>query len=119
MAFPHCVLAEWQIVRARLLRSRLGLWLLLLGTGFAWLAAGGDRETLVRLALRTGMLSAILCVAFSAGSDSDRAALAVTLTHPTTPLALAAGRWLAACVAAVLVMAVRSEERRVGKECRL
>ena len=104
MAFLHCVLAEWQIVRARLLRSRLGVWLLLLGAGLGWLAVGAGRDPLLALALRSGMLSAILCVAFSAGSGLDRAALAVTLTHPTTPLAVAAGRWLAACIAASLVM---------------
>jgi hypothetical protein len=103
MAFPRCCLAEWQIVRARLLRSRLGIWLLLLAAGFAWLAAGAARDPLLPLALRTGMLSAILCVAFSAGSSLDRAALALTLSHPTTPLAVAAGRWLAATVAAGLV----------------
>ena len=91
-------------MRARLLRSRLGIWLLLLAAGFAGLAAGAARDPLLPLALRTGMLSAILCVAFSAGSGSDRAALALTLSHPTTPLAVATGRWLAATVAAGLVM---------------
>ena len=103
MASLRCILAEWQIVRARLLRSRLGVWLLLLGVGFAWLAAGAARDPLLPLALRTGMLAAILCVAFSAGSSLDRAALPLTLSHPTTPLAVAAGRWLAATIAAVLL----------------
>src|SRR2546430_1971000 len=46
------------------------------------------------------MLAAVLAVAFTAGADSDRAALALTLTHPTTPLAVAAGRWLAASIVA-------------------
>ena len=103
MTTLHCIFAEWQIVRARLLRSRLGVWLVLLAAGFAWLAAGAARDPLLPLALRTGMLSAILCVAFSAGSTLDRAALALTLSHPTTPLAVATGRWLAAIVAAALV----------------
>lgn len=105
MASLRCILAEWQVVRARLLRSRLGLWLLLLGAGLAWIAAGGDRETLVRLALRAGMLSAILCVAFAAGSETDRAALTLTLLHPTTPFRVAAGRWLGAWTGALLVTA--------------
>ncbi len=50
------------------------------------------------------MEAAVLCVAFCAGSDADRAALALTLTHPTTPAALAWGRWLAALTAAAILM---------------
>src|SRR5947208_13755052 len=50
------------------------------------------------------MLGAVLGVAFSVGSDVDRAAVALTLTHPTTPLAVAAGRWLAAVTAGGLLM---------------
>lgn len=97
------VLAEWQLVRARLVRSRLGLWLLLLEVGFVWLALGSGNGVLAPLALRTAMLAAVLGVAFTAGSAADRAALALTLTHPTTPVAVAAGRWLAAVTPAVLV----------------
>jgi len=100
----RCILAEWQIVRARLLRSRLGVWLVLIGVGFGWLATAGGPGGLIALALRVGMLSAILCIAFCAGSDADRAALAITLTHPTTPLAVAAGRCIAAWAAALLVV---------------
>ncbi len=101
----RCVFAEWQLLRARLLRTRLGLWLLLLSGGFAWLgiSAGGGGAALEGLALRVGALSAILCVAFGAGSDLDRAALRLTLTHPTTPTAVAAGRWLGATTAASIV----------------
>ena len=99
----RCVLAEWQLVRARLLRSRLGLWLLLLAAGGAWLALRtAGAAGLTPLALRVGMLGAILCVAFGAGADADRAALALTLTHPTTPAAVAVGRWLAAVSAATI-----------------
>lgn len=101
----HCVLAEWQLVRARLLRSRLGLWLLLLAGGGAWLALRTDAVAgLGPLAVRVGMLGAILCVAFCGGADADRVSLALTLTHPTTPAALALGRWLAAASAATLAM---------------
>lgn len=103
MHLLRCIFAEWQLVRARLVRSRLGLWLLLLGAGQVWLSgrAGGDLSS---LALEVGMLGAVLCVAFGAGSDADRASLALTLTHPTTPIAFACGRWLAAVTAATIVM---------------
>src|SRR5207302_1564887 len=44
---------------------------------------------------------------FTAASDADRAALSLILTHPTTPLAVATGRWLAALTAAgTLVLAL-------------
>jgi hypothetical protein len=102
--FLRCVLAEWQLVRARLVRSRLGIWLLLLGASAVALAARTETFDLVGLGLRVGMPGAALGVAFAAGSDTDRAALALTLTHPTTPLAVALGRWLAAVTAAVGVM---------------
>ena len=32
----RCIGAEWLVVRARLLRTRLGMWLLLLAGAFAW-----------------------------------------------------------------------------------
>jgi hypothetical protein len=91
-----CALAEWQIVRVRVLRTRLGLWLLLLAGGFIWLGGRGPSRAPLELALRVGALSAVLAVAFGAGADTDRAALRLTLTHPTSPLAVAGGRWLAA-----------------------
>jgi len=101
----RCVLAEWQLLRSRLVRSRLGLWLLLLGAGGVWLAARGGPLTVV--APHVAMLGAVLGVAFTAASDADRAALSLILTHPTTPLAVAAGRWLAALTAAAtLVLAL-------------
>ena len=99
------MLAEWQLLRARILRTRLSLWLTLLAGGLGWLAlsAGGGAVALEQLALRLGALSAVLCVAFGAGSDLDRAALRLTLTHPTTPTAVAAGRWLGATAIATIV----------------
>ncbi len=105
MHWLRCVLAEWQLLRSRLVRSRLGIWLLLLGAGGVWLAARGGPLTL--LAPHVAMLGAVLGVAFTAGSDADRAALSLILTHPTTPLAVAVGRWLAAVTAAgTLVLAL-------------
>src|SRR2546430_9118279 len=50
------------------------------------------------------MLGAVLGVAFTVGSDADRAAIALPLPHPTTPLAVATGRWLAAVTAAGIVV---------------
>ncbi len=103
MHFLRCVLAEWALVRPRLLRTRFGPWLLLLGAGLTWLGARGAEPTTV--ALHAGALGAVLGAACAAGSDADRAALATTLTHPTTPFALACGRWLAAFLpAAVLTL---------------
>jgi hypothetical protein len=96
----RCILAEWQLVRTRLLRSRLGLWLLLLAAGAVAEAAREESSDLVGVAVRVGMLGSVLGIAFAAGSDADRAALSLTLTHPTTPLAVALGRWLAALTAA-------------------
>src|SRR5439155_10277642 len=90
----RCVVAEWQLLRSRLVRSRLGIWLLLLGAAGVRLAARGGPLTV--LAPHVAMLGAVLGVAFTAASDADRAALSLILTHPTTPLAVAAGRWLAA-----------------------
>jgi len=101
----RCVVAEWQLLRSRLVRSRLGIWLLLLGAAGVWLAARGGPLTV--LAPHVAMLGAVLGVAFTAASDGDRAALSLILTHPTTPLAVATGRWLAALTAAgTLVLAL-------------
>jgi hypothetical protein len=108
--FLRCALAEWQLVRARLLRSRLGLWLALLAAGGVARSATADPRDLVEIVVRVAMLGGVLGVAFAAGSDADRAALALTLTHPTSPGAVAVGRWLgattAACLASVPVLGV-------------
>src|SRR6266581_3758816 len=58
MHWLRCVLAEWQLLRARLVRSRLGLWLLLLGGGGVWLATRGAPLTI--LAPHLAMLGAVL-----------------------------------------------------------
>ncbi|HEV8304416.1 MAG TPA: hypothetical protein VGQ25_05620 [Gemmatimonadales bacterium] len=98
MHFLRCVLAEWALVRPRLLRTRLGPWLIALGAGLVWLGHHGVDP--VSVALYAGAFGAVLGAAFGAGADADRAALVVTLTHPSTPLAVAAGRWLAAVLPA-------------------
>jgi hypothetical protein len=96
--FLRCVLAEWALVRPRLVRTRLGPWLLLTGACLVWLGhRGADPAT---VALYAGAFGAVLGAAFGVGADADRAALVVALTHPSTPLAVACGRWLAAVLPA-------------------
>src|SRR5207247_4807039 len=102
----RCALAEWQLARTRLVRSRLGLWLLLLVGGLVLVA----RHPVI-LAVATGMLAAVLAGAFTAGAASHRAALALTLTHPTPPLAVALGRWLAANAVAGLCVGIACATR--------
>ncbi len=104
MHFLRCVLAEWALVRPRLSRTRFGIWLLLLGAALVWVGNRGAEP--IAVALHAGALGAVLGAAFAAGSPADRAALAITLSHPTTPLAVACGRWLAAVIpAAALTVA--------------
>jgi len=96
--FIRCVLAECALVRPRLLRTRFGPCLLSLGATLVWLGTrGADSAT---VALHAGALGSVVGAAFVAGSAADRAALAITLAHPTTPLAVACGRWLAAVIPA-------------------
>jgi hypothetical protein len=96
--FLRCVLAEWALVRPRLLRTRLGACLVLLGAALVWLGNRG-RDPLA-VALHAGALGGVLSAAFAAGSSADRAAFAIALGHPTTPLAVACGRWLSAVIPA-------------------
>jgi len=96
MLFVYAALAEWQIARARLLRTRLGLWLLLIGAGFVALAAHPAGPCPRAVATHAAMLGAVLAVAFTLGSDLDRAALELVFAHPTSPAAVLWGRWLAA-----------------------
>lgn len=104
MQLLRCVHAECLLVLPRLTRTRLGLSLLALGATLVWLSTRGlDPLT---AALQAGALGVIIAAAAIAGSESDRAALTIALTHPTTPLAVATGRWLAIVApAAVLTIA--------------
>ena len=104
MPSVRCALAEWQVVRARLVRTRLGVWLAALAIAALALPGPADPDGTARTAVRVGLLAAALAVAFGAGSDADRAALRLTLGHPTTPGAVAAGRALAAMIVADLVV---------------
>lgn len=95
-----CLLSEWRIARVRLLRTRLGVWLGLLVGGLAVVAGHRGGPAPAVAALEAAMLAAILAVAYTLGSDLDRAAVVLTLTHPTSALAVAAGRWMAATAVA-------------------
>ena len=98
MHFLRCVLAEWALVRPRLLRTRFGACLLLLAAALAWLGTRGADP--LAIALHAGALGGVLGAAFAAGSSADRAAFAIALAHQTTPFALACGRWLSAFIPA-------------------
>src|SRR2546422_3222697 len=88
----------------RLTRPRHGVSLLGLGILLVWLSSHGLDPLAV--ALHAGALGAVIGAAYAAAGESDRAALGFALTHPTTPLAIATGRYLAAVVpAAGLVIA--------------
>ena len=103
MRFLHCAHAEFLLVLPRLTRTRLGIALVALATTLVWLSAHAFDALTVTL--QAGALGAILGAAAIIGDEGDRAALTTALTHPTTPLAIATGRWLAIVVPAwVLVM---------------
>src|SRR5256714_568501 len=103
MRFLRCVHAEFLLVFPRLTRTRLGISLLALGTTLVWLST--HVLDALTVTLQAGALGAILGAAAIVGDETDRAALTTALTHPTTPLAIATGRWLAIEVpASALVM---------------
>jgi hypothetical protein len=103
MRFLHGVHAEFLLAFPRLARTRLGVSLVALGTTLVWLNAHAFDALTVTL--QAGALGSILGSAAMVGDDTDRAALTTALTHPTTPLAIATGRWLAIVIpVAVLVM---------------
>jgi hypothetical protein len=108
MHFLRCVLAEWPLLRARLVRSRLGLWLGLLTIGLLAVERYAPAPDPLATALNAGALGAALSVGYLAGSGADRRALALLLTHPTTPAAVAGGRWLAATGGAALAVLATS-----------
>jgi hypothetical protein len=106
MRFIHCVLAEWALVAPRFIRTRLGISLLALAATLVWLGSRGLDP--VTVALLAGSLGAILGAAGVAGSDNDGHALTTALSHPTTPLAIATGRWVALTGPAALLVIVCS-----------
>lgn len=98
------VRAEWPLLRIRLLRTRLGLWLVLVLGSLLWLERTATAPDPLTTILRAGALSAVLCIGYLAGSSSDRRALVLPLLHPLTAGAVALGRWCAATGGAALVV---------------
>ena len=104
MRFLHCVLAEFALVTPRFTRTRLGVSLVALAAGLLWLGSRGlDPVTVTLLA---GSLGAIVAAGGVAGSESERGALSTALGHPTTPLAIATGRWMTLVTPGVLLAIV-------------
>lgn len=111
MRFLRCAVADWALLKARISRSRLGVWLALLVGGCWTLSRLAGTWDAVTLSLRVGMLAAILCAAGLAGSSEDRDGLVLALSQPTTPRAIVVGRWFAVwtgAVASVLLVAALS-----------
>ena len=104
MDLLHQLRAEWPFLRIRLLRTRLGLWLVLLGAALVWLEGAAPAPDPAAAAVQAGTLGAVLCIGYLAGSAPDRRALSLLLLHPTTPGAVALGRWLAAVGGAALAV---------------
>ena len=93
MRFLRCVHAEFLLVAPRLTRTRLGIALLALGTTLVWL--GAHAFDALTVTLQAGALGSIIAAAAIVGDETDRVGLTTALSHPTTPQAIAAGRWLA------------------------
>lgn len=106
MTLARLVLAELPLLYWRIVRTRLGLWLGLLLAGVWWIERRDPAADPVGIAVLAGTLGGVVCVGSLSGSAADRAAVAHRLLHPTTPLAVAAGRWLAAVCGAGLVVGI-------------
>ena len=104
MDLLRSIRAEWPVLRIRLLRTRLGLWLVLVVAALLWIERTAPRSDSLTTILQAGTLGAVLCVGYLAGSGADRAALLLPLLHPTTPGALVLGRWAAATGGAALAV---------------
>jgi hypothetical protein len=116
MRFLRRVVAEVMLLSPRLTRTRFGTSLLLLGLALLWLRSRGlDPLTAV---LQAGALGAVIGAAWIAGSARDRASLATALTHPTTPLAIATGRWVAIVLPAAARHGVRRGNAHRGRQRR-
>lgn len=112
MRFLRRVVAEVMLISPRLTRTRFGTSLLLLGLVLLWLRSRGlDPLTAV---LEAGALGAVIGAAWVAGSARDRAALTTALTHPTTPLAIATGRWVTIVLPAALLATACAVATRAG-----
>ena len=106
MGFLHCALSEWPFLRIRLLRSRLGVWLVLLLAVVWRLDRAAVAPDLLAGVLLVASGGATLGVAYLAGARADRAALGLALLHPRSPGAVTIGRWLAATSGAAILVLV-------------
>lgn len=106
MRFLRCVQAEWLLLAPRFIRTRLGLTLLALGVALIWLSGRGLDP--VSVVMQAGALGSILGAASVVGRENDRAALSLALTHPTTSLAIATGRWVVIVAPAMILAAACS-----------
>lgn len=104
MRFLHCALAEFALVTPRFTRTRLGIALVALAAALLWLGSRGVDP--VAVTLLAGSLGAIVAAGGVAGSETERGALSTALGHPTTPLAIATGRWMAIVSPSVLLAIV-------------
>jgi hypothetical protein len=102
--FLRSVRAEWPLLRIRLLRTRLGLWLVLEVAALLWVEHAAPASDHLTAILQAGTLGAVLCVGYLVGSGPDRAALLLPLLHPTTAGALVLGRWVTATSGAALAV---------------
>lgn len=105
LLFFRQTLAEWKPVCLLIRRTRLVFWLVLIS--LAAIDAGGftDASLLPTVILGAGLTATFLAAVVLAGSHAGRLS-AMTLRHPASPLALAAGRWMAVIVLAGLVTLV-------------
>ena len=86
--------------------------MLLLAIALTWL--GNHGVDALTIALLSGALAAVIGAAQVIGHRHDRATIAIALTHPTTPLAVATGRWLGAVLPAVGLVALLAVASRAG-----
>jgi len=106
-AFFRHSLAEWKPVTAQVRRTRLGLWLAAIVVGALVVAGAPEGVFLPTLALAVALTAAVTAAGALAGRESGRVA-ALTLRHPASPVALAAGRWLGVVGLAALVTLLAS-----------
>lgn len=114
MGVLQCVLAEWPYLRIRLLRTRLGFWLVLLLAVVLRLDRTAAAPDPLAAVLLVAAGSASLSVAYLAGARADRLTLAVALLHPRSPGAVTAGRWLAALGGAAVPVLAASWQAGFG-----
>jgi len=102
LLFLRQTIAEGKTVWVWTTRTRLPLRLTLLGLGAIGVGGLLDPPRLPALILTVALVATATAAATLAGPHAGRAT-ALTLRHPASPLALAAGRWLAVAALAALV----------------